>query len=80
MQDNKKLQDNKAIPKNKKKQEEKKGYQFITEFDNYLFGQGTHYDLYNKMGAHPMTLDGKKGVFFCGVGAERAEGFRCGRF
>ena len=30
MQDNKKLQDNKAIPKNKKKQEEKKGYQFIT--------------------------------------------------
>ena len=64
MQDNKKLQDNKAIPKNKKKQEEKKGYQFITEFDNYLFGQGTHYDLYNKMGAHPMTLDGKKGVFF----------------
>ncbi|HIX73331.1 MAG TPA: 1,4-alpha-glucan branching protein GlgB [Candidatus Anaerobutyricum stercoripullorum] len=64
MQDNKKLQDNKAIPKNKKKQEEKKGYQFITEFDNYLFGQGTHYDLYNKMGAHPMTLDGMKGVFF----------------
>ena len=64
MQDNKKLQDNKAIPKNKKKQEEKKGYQFITEFDNYLFGQGTHYVLYNKMGAHPMTLDGKKGVFF----------------
>lgn len=64
MQDNKKLRDNKAIPKNKKKQEEKKGYQFITEFDNYLFGQGTHYDLYNKMGAHPMTLDGKKGVFF----------------
>ena len=64
MQDNKKLQDNKAIPKNKKKQEEKKGDQFITEFDNYLFGQGTHYDLYNKMGAHPMTLDGKKGVFF----------------
>ena len=21
---------------------------FITEFDQYLFGQGTHYDLYNK--------------------------------
>ena len=28
---------------------------FITEFDQYLFGQGTHYDLYNKLGAHPMT-------------------------
>ena len=31
---------------------------FITEFDQYLFGQGTHYDLYNKLGAHPMTVDG----------------------
>ena len=30
---------------------------FITEFDQYLFGQGTHYDLYNKLGAHPMTVD-----------------------
>ena len=34
---------------------------FITEFDQYLFGQGTHYDLYNK---HPMTVDGEEGVYF----------------
>lgn len=33
---------------------------FITEFDQYLFGQGTHYDLYNKLGAHPMTVDGEE--------------------
>ena len=40
---------------------------FITEFDQYLFGQGTHYDLYNKLGAHPMTVDGEVGVYFlCG--------------
>ncbi len=34
------------------------------ELDQYLFGQGTHYDIYKKMGAHPMTLDGQKGVYF----------------
>ena len=37
---------------------------FITEFDQYLFGQGTHYDLYNKLGAHPMTVDEEEGVYF----------------
>ena len=37
---------------------------FITEFDQYLFGQGTHYDLYNKLGAHPMTIDEEEGVYF----------------
>ena len=24
----------------------------ITELDQYLFGQGTHYDIYKKLGAH----------------------------
>ena len=37
---------------------------FITEFDQYLFGQGTHYDLYNKLGAHPKTVDEEEGVYF----------------
>ena len=37
---------------------------FITEFDQYLFGQGTHYDLYNKLGAHPTTIDEEEGVYF----------------
>lgn len=37
---------------------------FVTEFDQYLFGQGTHYDLYNKLGAHPMTVDEEEGVYF----------------
>ena len=44
----------------------------ITEFDQYLFGQGTHYDLYNKLGAHPMTVDGEEGVYFA-VWAPNAE-------
>lgn len=36
----------------------------FTEMDCYLFGQGTHYDIYRKMGAHAATVDGKKGVIF----------------
>ena len=44
---------------------------FITEFDQYLFGQGTHYDLYNKLGAHPMTVDEEEGVY-CAVWAPNA--------
>ena len=36
----------------------------ITEVDAYLFGQGTHYEIYNKMGAHVAVKDGKEGVYF----------------
>ena len=36
----------------------------IGELDQYLFGQGTHYDIYKKLGAHPVTNEGKKGVYF----------------
>ena len=37
---------------------------FISEDDCYLFGQGTHYDIYKKLGAHISVKDGKQGVFF----------------
>ena len=37
---------------------------FITELDRYLFGEGRHYKIYEKMGAHPATLNGKKGMHF----------------
>ena len=37
---------------------------FISELDCYLFGNGTHYSIYEKLGAHPATIDGKKGVYF----------------
>ena len=36
----------------------------ITEFDQYLFGEGTHYRTYEKMGAQAMTLEGVPGVHF----------------
>lgn len=36
----------------------------ITEMDRYLFGQGTHYEIYKLMGAHPTKQKGKDGVYF----------------
>ena len=37
---------------------------FISEDDEYLFGQGTHYEIYEKLGAHPSEEKGRKGYFF----------------
>jgi 1,4-alpha-glucan branching enzyme len=36
----------------------------ITEFDRHLFNEGTHFHLYQKLGAHPMVLNDRRGVFF----------------
>ena len=36
----------------------------LTDFDLYLLGEGTHQRIYDKLGAHPMTLDGVDGVAF----------------
>ncbi len=44
----------------------------ITEMDRYLFGQGTHYEIYKLMGAHPTKQKGKDGVYFA-VWAPRAQ-------
>ena len=37
---------------------------FISELDEYLFGNGIHYEIYKKLGAHPSEEKGKKGIFF----------------
>ncbi len=37
---------------------------FITEVDRYLFGEGTHYEIYKKLGAHLTEYQGEKGVYF----------------
>ena len=56
-----------------KRQEVKQQEQqvFISEADQYLFAQGTHYDIYKKLGAHLSVEDGVKGMFF-GVWAPNA--------
>ena len=37
---------------------------FLEEFDYYLFGQGDHHRIYEKMGAHLVEVDGVSGVYF----------------
>ena len=36
----------------------------FSELDQYLFGHATHYDLYKKLGAHPINIDGVEGTYF----------------
>ena len=36
----------------------------LSDFDLHLLGEGTHVNLYEKLGAHPMVLDGVAGVAF----------------
>lgn len=36
----------------------------ITELDQYLFGEGTNYEIYKKLGAHPTARGKKEGVYF----------------
>ena len=46
---------------------------FLTDTDKYLFGKGTHYEIYEKLGAHITEVDGRKGVYFA-VWAPNAAG------
>jgi len=39
-------------------------YSRFTDFDIHLFKSGKHYKLYDKMGAHPVEFNGKKGTYF----------------
>jgi 1,4-alpha-glucan branching enzyme len=36
----------------------------ISDDDLYLFNEGSHYHLYEKLGAHPMKVDGVEGTYF----------------
>ena len=37
---------------------------FVTEYDEYLFTQGNHYEIYKKLGAHKAVVDGVEGIHF----------------
>ncbi|MDL2301295.1 1,4-alpha-glucan branching protein GlgB [Lachnospiraceae bacterium OttesenSCG-928-D06] len=37
---------------------------FISEADQYLFAQGTHYDIYRKLGAHVSVENEEYGIYF----------------
>ncbi len=36
----------------------------ISADDLYVFAEGNHYEIYKKLGAHPMTINGVKGTYF----------------
>ncbi|MBI4303332.1 MAG: 1,4-alpha-glucan branching protein GlgB [Chloroflexi bacterium] len=36
----------------------------LTADDIYLFNEGNHFRLYEKLGAHPLTIDGEDGTYF----------------
>ena len=40
------------------------GYSLFTDFDIDLFKAGKHFRLYEKLGAHPIEVDGVAGVYF----------------
>ena len=54
---------------------EERPWCMITEMDQYLFGQGTHYEIYKKLGAHLTEYEGEKGVYLA-VWAPHAKGVR----
>lgn len=39
-------------------------FNFITDFDIYLFGEGNHLKIYEKLGAHLIKFNGTEGVHF----------------
>lgn len=43
-------------------EKEWKAYE-IGELDQYLFGQGNHYEIYKKLGAHMVDDEGQEGDF-----------------
>ncbi len=38
--------------------------QILTDYDLHLFAEGNHYNIYDKLGAHIMTVDGIEGIHF----------------
>lgn len=48
------------------------GVSLFTDYDIYLFREGSHFRLYEKLGSHLMTVDGVEGTYFA-VWAPNAE-------
>ncbi len=46
-------------------------YSLMSDFDIHLFREGRHFKLYQKLGSHPMEVNGHRGTFF-GVWAPNA--------
>ncbi|MFC2149693.1 1,4-alpha-glucan branching protein GlgB [Candidatus Auribacterota bacterium] len=58
--------------KNNSKNEKKNDGMLVTDYDTYLFREGNHHNLYEKLGSHVINLAGIKGTYFA-VWAPNAE-------
>ena len=53
----------------------------LSNDDLYFICGGNHYNIYEKLGAHPPdNPDGVKGAVFCRLGTMQKSGQCCGRF
>ncbi|MCJ7510416.1 MAG: 1,4-alpha-glucan branching enzyme, partial [Dehalococcoidia bacterium] len=52
----------------------------FTKDDLYLFNEGTHFHLYEKLGAHRMTVDGEEGMYFAVWAPDARHVFVVGNF
>lgn len=52
----------------------------ISKDDQFLFAQGTHYEIYKKLGAHLCTIEGKEGVYFATYAPNADEVYVVGDF
>jgi 1,4-alpha-glucan branching enzyme len=52
----------------------------LTDDDLYLFNEGSHYRLYEKLGAHPMNVDGVEGTYFAVWAPNARQVFVIGEF
>ncbi|MFC1937817.1 1,4-alpha-glucan branching protein GlgB [Chloroflexota bacterium] len=52
------------IDSKKGRQQAIPGATLLTEDDLYLFNEGSQFRLYEKLGAHPLTINGQEGTYF----------------
>jgi 1,4-alpha-glucan branching enzyme len=52
----------------------------LTDDDLYLFNEGSHYRLYEKLGAHPLSCDGVDGTYFAVWAPDARQVFLTGDF
>lgn len=52
----------------------------LSDDDLFLFNEGSHYRLYEKLGAHPVTVDGVEGTYFATWAPNARQVFVIGEF
>src|SRR5687768_10518325 len=55
---------NDALPDDRASDTSSESPPILSDLDLHLFGEGKHYLIYEKLGAHVMTHEGKRGVTF----------------